>query len=302
MTTASDYQYNIQKQLSLLRSFFSDKIDADYVYLDAPGHMNVGDHLIALGAWELLKSIPYKCLLRSTIFGFNWSVPAGAIILLHGGGNFGDLYPGANWFRNEIVSKFSNHKIIFLPQTITYNNKQLIQQDAQICAHHKDLHICARDYESFQLLKTYFVKNFLYLLPDTAWGLYTILEKQNHSLELNNSLLISRQDSESNGNWDIKTDVNTDWNGILESIGISYRLVILKFLKWIGKYSNCFFFRKISDKYLLDVIYPFELKRTNNYFLQFNKVYTTRLHGLILSIMLHIPAEWYDTKYSKIKN
>lgn len=297
-----NYQQCINKQVSILKEFFYNQINSDYVYLDIPGHMNVGDHLIALGAWELLKEMPFKCLTKSTFSGFNWTVEPKAIILLHGGGNFGDLYPGANWFRNEIVRRFPDHKIIFLPQTITYNDKSLISKDAQICAKHTDLHICARDYESYRLLNDHFHSNHIYLLPDTAWGLYERLKKKQEPRGQRKSILINRADSERNGSWDVKADDVMDWPEILEATHISPWIKFHSIINKLRKHFGSHLFRRISDIYLIRIIYPLILSRINRFFLEYDHVFTTRLHGLIFSIMLHLPVEWIDTKYGKISS
>jgi exopolysaccharide biosynthesis predicted pyruvyltransferase EpsI len=39
-------------------------------------------------------------------------------ILLHGGGNFGDVWPGFQRFREQVIRESPNRRIIQLPQTI----------------------------------------------------------------------------------------------------------------------------------------------------------------------------------------
>lgn len=55
----------IEDQLRILECQLPKMIDSDYVYLDFPGHFNVGDILISVGAFELLKRVPFKCLYKS---------------------------------------------------------------------------------------------------------------------------------------------------------------------------------------------------------------------------------------------
>ena len=290
---------SINRQLDRLREFFSEHIKSDYVYLDVPGHMNVGDHLIAMGAWELLKEAPFRCLAKSTIQSFNYKIPSDALILLHGGGNFGDLYPGANWFRNEIVKRFPHNKIIFLPQTITYKNLQLIGNDSTICAKHNNLHICARDADSFNILHEFFSANNLYLLPDTALGLYNMLKKKD-SLTSERTLLIDRNDSERSGNPLVVADDVKDWIDILEEINIAPYISVYRALYRAGKNLHSSIIKRAHDRYLINRIHPYLLEHATDYFLRYDKVYTTRLHGYIFATMLHIPVEYIDTKYGKI--
>ena len=290
---------SINRQLDRLRGFFSDHIKSDYVYLDVPSHMNVGDHLIAMGAWDLLKESQFKCLEKSTIYSFNFRIPSNVLILLHGGGNFGDLYPGANWFRNEIVKKYPRNKIIFLPQTITYRNSQLISDDSTICAKHNNLHICARDIDSFNILHEFFPANNLYLLPDTALGLYNRLKKKD-SLTSGRTLFINRNDSERSGNPIVMADDVEDWEDILEYINIAPFISSYRALYRAGKYLHSSVIKKAHDRYLINRIHPYMLEHVTDYFLHYDRIYTTRLHGYLLATMLHIPVEYIDTKYGKI--
>ena len=286
-------------QLALLNAFFREQVTGDYVYLDVPGYWNVGDHLIALGAFELLKKVPYRCKMKCTISGFKKTrIEKDTIILLHGGGNFGDLYPGANWFRNEIVRNYPDNKIIFLPQTITYKDASLIAEDALICSKHRNLHICARDIPSFEILNAHFSTNNLYLLPDTAFGLYDILPKC--SGMSTNELIIQRIDFELAESWSIKGVHVKDWNDILAELRFSSLLFPLKALNKAKRITHIHYFAWLKDRYQMSVMEPFILRKIPAYFLRYGTIRTTRLHGLILATMLHIPVEWKDTKYGKL--
>lgn len=286
-------------QLALLNAFFREQVTGDYVYLDVPGHWNVGDHLIALGAFELLKKVPYRCKMKCTISGFKKKrIEKDTIILLHGGGNFGDLYPGANWFRNEIVRNYPDNKIIFLPQTITYQDISLIAEDALICSKHNNLHICARDIPSFDILNAHFSTNNLYLLPDTAYGLYNSLPKSTGNA--GEKLVLQRKDSELAESWYDEDAQKKDWDDILSDLHFSKYMVGLKILRKLQKITKLSFVSRLKDFYQIKVIEPYIYHKVPAYFLNFATIKTTRLHGLILATMLHIPVEWKDTKYGKL--
>ncbi|MBP5322504.1 MAG: polysaccharide pyruvyl transferase family protein [Bacteroidaceae bacterium] len=285
---------------TFLYSFLKDLVNCDYVYLDIPGHMNVGDHLIALGAFKLLEDIPYKCIYKSTVGNFLFNrVPQGSVILMHGGGNFGDLYPGANRYRNQMVQSFPNNRIIFLPQTITYLDESRIKEDAQICSKHKDLHICARDYKSMEILQKYFYQNHLYLLPDTALGLYDNLPRKK-IVETNRLLIVMRKDKELDKEWIVEGADVKDWDDILDESGYNKIIFGVKCLRKIGKIFRLNLFYYLSDAFLICVGQPFMLKVVTRYFLRYGHIYTTRLHGYIFAKLLDIPVEFQDTKYGKI--
>ena len=45
-------------------------------------------------------------------------IPKSAIILLNGGGNFGDLWRSHSEFRIKVINNFRTNKIIIFPQTV----------------------------------------------------------------------------------------------------------------------------------------------------------------------------------------
>ena len=142
----------------------------------------------------------------------------------------------------------------------------------------------------------------MYLLPDTAIGLYSLLPK--YDIPKNSTILeIRREDNEiSNAQFTMDSNDNTivaDWNTILQEIHINVVLFPWKILKRLSRVFHGTW-SKIQDCYLLHVMYPYVLSRVSKYMLQFKEVHTTRLHGFILCMMMHIPNKWIDNKYGKL--
>ncbi len=295
----------MDKQLLLLLQFTHRIIDSDYVYLDVPGHFNVGDNFIAMGALTLLKDIPYQCDYFCTLANFNPKrIHNHHIIILHGGGNFGDLYPGANEFRNNIVCTFPNNKIIIFPQTITYRDEQQADNDAQIFANHKNLHICARDQQSYDFLQRKF-RNHIYLLPDTAVGLFPLLTNKNQRYLERHTLYLVRKDFEIGVNNECFCDKNiVDWDDLLNCWEWRMLLFISRLLKKIIKvgFQNHAKLRVLNDNFLVYVIYPYIYKRIIFQLTKYNEIVSTRLHGVIIAKMLGLQVTWFDTKYGKISS
>lgn len=291
----------IEKQLDVLRHFIQEHIDADYIYVDVPLHLNIGDWFIALGAWELLKSIPYKCIDRVDWKHLDTSkINKGTIILLHGGGNFGDIWRSAVEGRNELIQQFPNNKVIILPQTITYTDKSLLKKDAAFYSNYPNVHICARDEESYKLAKQYFVKNEISLLPDTAIGLYNVLPKGNGCVS-GKQLIINRKDKEADKLFEENGDIK-DWDDILKDIHFKNILLPYKIIKKIRKLNPCKVINKLEMWYAITIMYGYILKQIPKYFLRYDLIKTTRLHGYLIASMLHIPIDILDTKYNKIQN
>lgn len=91
-------------------------------------------------------------------------------ILLHGGGNFGDLYRHHVLLRNFLISTFAQqNKILIFPQTINYRNVTLAASDNKIYSNASDLTIMARSDESFEFASKTFPNVNLILVPDAAF-------------------------------------------------------------------------------------------------------------------------------------
>ena len=297
----SDVNQKIVKQLDILRYFIHENIDADYVYVDIPLYWNIGDWLIAMGAWELLKEVPYKCLGKLRWEDYERvNITPDTIIVLQGGGNFGELSRAATDARNEVIEHYPDNKIIILSQTITYTDTSLLKKDAEIYSKHKNLHICARDNESFALAIEYFKANHVYLLPDTAFGLYPVLPKY-RGVKTGITLIINRKDKEADRLFNERGIVK-DWDDILHDIHFNIVYTPYRLIRKIRKITAVIGFYNIEHWYTLHVLYPYVRKHVPRYFLKFDKVCTTRLHGYILAILMHIPTEIRDTKYHKVLN
>jgi exopolysaccharide biosynthesis predicted pyruvyltransferase EpsI len=97
---------------------------------------NIGDSAIWVGEIILLErlgiEVVYRCSsnedyhphqMKEALYGGTESrrVPKSeTAILLHGGGNFGDLYKVHQRLRSRVVSSFTSSKIVSFPQTITF--------------------------------------------------------------------------------------------------------------------------------------------------------------------------------------
>ena len=98
-------------------------IDADYAYLELPYYENIGDTLIWDGTLRFLEQFPFKCLYTASSRTFVYrELPESAIILLQGGGNFGDLWAEPHQFRKKVIELYPRNRVIVLPQTVWYEN------------------------------------------------------------------------------------------------------------------------------------------------------------------------------------
>ena len=267
-------------------------ITHDYVYLDLPYHPNIGDTLIWEGTREFLKTLPYKCLYYASKDSFRYrQLSKNVVILLHGGGNFGDLYRLHSEFRKKIIELYPENRIIILPQTVFYEDMSLLQYDVDFYAAHPNVMICAREQFSFDFLTLHF-KNQILLLPDMAF--YLNIEKYKVTDDENRVLYLKRTDKEL-ANTNAKSDEipsnaeQHDWP--------TYEKHFDEFDK-IDRFTNrlhkLFRICGVKDKTLARIE---DFKRNWYYrrrYVQmgisflcpYHSIYTTRLHVLILGVLL----------------
>ena len=121
------------------------------VYLDYPLYGNVGDLLIMKGTEAFFEAYGIKVRERWNAENFipGRRIPKDAIIVCQGGGNFGDLYPHFQQFRERVVEHYPDNRIVILPQSIYYEHEENIIKTRGILAAHPDLHLFTREKASF---------------------------------------------------------------------------------------------------------------------------------------------------------
>jgi len=142
--------------------------------VDFPHHANVGDSAIWLGERALLDRagvpIRYTCDLHNFAErDLRERVPTGTI-LIHGGGNLGDLWPDHQDFREHLVRAFPRHRIIQLPQSIHFGRPSNLRRAQAAFGAHPDLTLCVRDQRSLDFARRHFSSRSV-LCPDMAFGI-----------------------------------------------------------------------------------------------------------------------------------
>lgn len=309
---------NIAK-ISKLREIIKDKlvplIDSDYVLLDVPNHPNIGDNLIWEGELIFLNNqVRHKLNYSANVYNINLNEINDEIILFHGGGNFGDLYPECQNLRLEVINKFPNNKIIVLPQTVYYSDIKKLEYESSIYINHKYLTICVRDKESYDILSKYIPKEKISLLPDMAFYIDFPLKT---SKSINKALIMHRTDQEKiNTDYialiqnSLSKDINikiSDWPTYSNNKYINHISYLLNYQKiklsiWLQKF-------KITNKLVSPEYGLNSRNKRNKYinigvqlFTSYEYIYTTRLHGMILGILLNKKVFIVDNKYKKCSN
>lgn len=290
-----------------IRDSLTPLITHDYVLLDLPYYDNIGDTLIWEGTREFLKTLPYKCLYYASKDSFRYrDLPPDTVILLSGGGNFGDLYRQHSEFRRIVIESYPRNKVIILPQTIFYEDKELMSEDAWFYAQYKNVTICAREKYSYDLLKAHF-SNPCLLVPDMAF--FINLEGYKLGKETDKVLYLKRIDKElskDDGKTEIPKNAEVhDWPTyeysflkvkMIEKLFYKFcrLLTILKFsdksIARLNDWKRNYFYRRFYVQLGIDFLGPYSL------------IYTTRLHVMILGVLLNKKMHLINNTSGKVVN
>lgn len=280
--------------LSILRS-------QPYALLDMPDHGNVGDSAIWAGevAW-LQKNLGCDPALvtdhRDSLDAISHQLP-GKTLLFHGGGNFGDVWPMHQAFREAIIAANRGAVMIQFPQSIHYDNLGSIAVTATSLKGARSLRLLVRDHESYELATQAFDCD-VALCPDMAFALGPLERCCEPDLDV---LLLLRTDKERVGytlpawprGW-AQDDWLEDVPNLHRQTARDVRIEAIKSLS-VSRMSRaarrCAYYNKLADRRVMRGLRQLSRARF---------VITDRLHVHILSTLMGLPHCFLDNHYGKI--
>jgi pyruvyl transferase EpsO len=275
-------------------------LTGDLVLLDYSVHANVGDQLIWHGEQAFLKRHGKPVI--GQFSSNNVGRQARALlaecttICLHGGGNFGDLWPAHQVLREAIIQQFPHKRIVMFPQSVHFGDLTALDRACRIIRRHPDLHILLRDRRSLSLLEDRGVAN-LMLCPDMAHALWGTLSAPGPSCSL--PLYLLRRDKEAVG---LPPDIaaqsgrSVDWPDLLTgwtsvAFGAGVRVDQRDGLRRLNNRLPAYSIWSVVSKRLIgraiDLLAP---HRT---------IVTDRLHAVILATLLGRSSVALDNCYGK---
>lgn len=273
---------------SLLRIIILSLTKKNRIYLmGIPIHGNLGDQAIVISEREFLKKnfkkykiIEVESSMITKKIKILKKIVGKSLILIHGGGFIGSLWPKEDDMANLIIRNMKENKIIILPQTVYFdrdeNGKQRIKKAKELYEQHKNLYICVREKYSYDFMKENFKSCNVFLIPDMV--LYLEQEKMNKEKK-DNIILCLRNDKE-------KTFSDVD--------------SIVQVLNKKG-YSNI----EKTDTVIENRIYDYNRKRiVQNKINEFSKaklVITDRLHGMVFAFLANTYCIVINSKSHKVK-
>ena len=100
--------------------------------------------------------------------------------------------------------------------------------------------------------------------------------------------------------WNIENADVRDWDTILEDVSFNRVLFPYMGIRKIKKMTGAEIMKRDANRYVVSIMEPFFMKRIPAFFCKYKKLYTTRLHGLLLAELMEMPVEYQDTRFGKI--
>lgn len=282
---------NLKNQHSELKGIING---TKVALIDIPVHYNTGDILIYKGEERFFIDhdicISYRALQNNID---HKELTKCDVILIHGGGNFGDIYLDNQRERERILSRYVDKKIIFLPQSIYFKSSEELEITKQFFSKMVDITICVRDIESYDVACTF--SDRVLLLPDMAHSLYPLLDESEVGMRHLKPRVLNliRNDIERDNSFERLGKQGFDWNQLLSGSDHIFRILVSKsrYLPWMKKRILNFWLLQLDSNYY----------RAVEYVDNFDVVHTDRLHGYILAFLLGKDVVLYDNNYKKIE-
>ena len=215
------------------------------------------------------------------------------MIFLHGGGNFGDIWPHHQRFRERVLRAFPRNKIVQMPQSIHFDTEAGILSARDAISSHPDFHLLVRDKESLTFAEERLGCRAT-LCPDLAFCM-PAPARAPWSRDL---LLLLRTDKE----------VSRSEDGALTGLPVEDWLYEPPFRLKAAKlaYRAAALARSPRDRNralvaYYDMLAAQRVRRGLAQLASARVIVTDRLHAHILSLLLRRPHAVLDNSYGKIE-
>jgi exopolysaccharide biosynthesis predicted pyruvyltransferase EpsI len=269
--------------------------------VDFPHVPNVGDSAIWLGTLAYLARRGIRPRFTCSNRSYSRSALArrigNGVILLSGGGNFGDLYPPHQDLREAVIRHFPRNTIVQLPQTIHFESLEKLARARQILDAHPDFTLLVRDASSLALAREQFRAPSL-LCPDMAFALGA---QSRPAPPTHPVVWLARNDKESPTVAAARPPAGvfkTDW--LLDEVTPTVKLN-----RRLGRLARELpTLRRLLQGTLSLTYEPVARERVQRGMRALGAgrvVVTNRLHGHVLCLMMGIPHVVMDNSYGKVR-
>jgi pyruvyl transferase EpsO len=263
--------------------------------LGFPNHGNVGDTAIWLGTLVTLAALGCRLTYVSTHVTFSERrlrrrLSPDGIVILHGGGNFGDLWPIPHDHRERVTVSLRDYRLLQMPQSVLFRDPARQAESARLLRAHPRLKVLARDQRSLQVARDQMGLD-AELCPDAAVALAGLPAVR----PARDCVWISRTDQEAPGG---KAQVDEHGNAVVRVDWIAEEWTNLNRLA-----ARCQLYPWVPDGAAIEVYNALarrRLERGCRLITSGRVLVTNRLHGQVLAMLLGVPHFISDTRQGKV--
>jgi pyruvyl transferase EpsO len=274
--------------------------------VDYPYSRNSGDAMIWRGERAVLSDLDVDVVYTCETEGYRKDVLAArlggdGVVLLHGGGNFGDYWPQHQRFRERVLVDFPDHRVVQLPQSIGLRDPASAEVIHDAMAWHHGFTLLVRDRNSLHVAQEE-LGLAAHLVPDAAFGAGPLTRPVEPTADI---LVLARTDHERRHQLpeiDVPGATVADWT---LSPGALRRWKLTKVGPRLARQVPP---SATTDRVVgpvRDLAFESLARQTtasaHRQLSAFRVVVTDRLHAHVMSMMLDIPHVVLDNDYGKIR-
>jgi exopolysaccharide biosynthesis predicted pyruvyltransferase EpsI len=268
-----------------------------FALVDFPAHANVGDSAIWMGEIAFFRRRGMSpAIVRMD--HFDPAVIRRAIgdgtVFIHGGGNFGDLWPTHQDMRDRLLHALPGNRIVQLPQSIHFESADRLARAAVAFAAHGNVVLLLRDEASLALAREKFHCESL-LCPDMA---FCLGPQARRGAPVQDLLVLARTDHEAAAPSTRSAHPAVDWlDEPKEFVERERRMALLTSPFALGlraadqEAQRVRFWNRVASA---------RVERGLSLLSTGRVVATDRLHAHILCTLLGIPHVVADNSYGKV--
>lgn len=269
--------------------------------IDTPRHRNLGDSLIWQGEVDYLDDLGIETLYHMDQGRFRaqdvLALPSDTVLLLHGGGNMGDLYPSHEAFRRLIIDTFRTRRIVSMPQSIHFTSSAAGEIATRAYSHATNLTLLARDHQSLARMRSQFPDVEVVYCPDAAFGSRLAAAQSSKD----GVLILDRTDAERRGD-SPSLESAVDWSPSRSNQVRYWTHMASGVLQRRAVRTSTSTPRSLLNRLMSDnaSIRSDNVSAAVDQFRDREGVVTNRLHAHILATLLGKPNVVIDNTYGKI--
>ena len=275
--------------------------------IDFPHHRNVGDNAIWEAQRRLLRrfgiSVEYVCDSRTYSRRSLAKLVGDGLILLSGGGNFGDVWPHHQMLKEQVIRDTPDNPIVLMPQTAHFYDPESLRRAQDVIQAHGGITLMLRDPQNVAYGRRHFPSARVLLSPDTVFALGHIPREQAPDIDM---LWVARSDVETlHPNPRTHGVPLVDWDRDRTLWGPTRRHGQLRIADTLWHRTEQWQHRQIlrgtlaMRKRAFDVTARYRLKRGIDLLSRAQLIITDRLHCHVLCVLLGIPNVLMDNAFGK---